>query len=242
MTVVEIRHASKRFGPVTALDGLDFRIQKGEIVGLLGRNGAGKTTAVRLLLGLSSPDSGTIRVFGNDPRESETRKRIGAMLQVAHIRDTAKPAELIDLFSSYYANPMPYAQVVDTAMLHGLEQRLVGKLSGGEKQRVLFAIAICGNPDLLVLDEPTVGLDAESRRGLWKSIRAFAARGSSVLLTTHYLEEADALSNRVVVIDHGRVLTEGSPQEIKKAAGDAATLEDAFLAITDPETYFLEIK
>jgi ABC-2 type transport system ATP-binding protein len=217
---------TKSYGDIPALRGIDFHIRPGELVALLGANGAGKTTAVRVLLGLVAPDQGTARVFGGDPRDAANRVRIGAMLQVARVPETLKVREHIDLFSSYYPDPLPFAQLVEMANLQGIENRLFGKLSGGQKQRVLFALAICGNPDLLLLDEPTVGLDVESRRMLWKQIRAFIAGGKSVLLTTHYLAEAEALANRVVVIHKGSIVAEGTPAEIK---GDAATLEDAFI-------------
>ena len=160
--------------------------------------------------------------------------RRGALLQVAKVPETIKVREHIELFSSYYPHPLPFAEVVEAAGLAGIENRLFGDLSGGQKQRVLFALAICGNPDLLFLDEPTVGLDVEARRALWTRIRAFVARGGSVLLTTHYIEEADALANRVVVIQKGRIVAEGTPSEIK--ARTAATgLEDAFLSILKEE-------
>ena len=217
---------TKKYGSVEALRGLDLSINPGELVALLGANGAGKTTAVRILLGLIEPDSGTARVFGGNPRDRKTRERLGAVLQIARVPETLRVAEHIDLFSSYYPNPMPLAEVIDAAGLRGLERRKFGELSGGQQKRVLFALGICGNPDLLVLDEPTVGLDVEARRALWKQIRAFVDRGRSVLLTTHYLAEAEALADRVVVIDKGLNAKEGTPAEIR---GDAASLEDAFL-------------
>ena len=217
---------TKHYGPTPALRGLDLDIRPAELVALLGANGAGKTTAVRILLGLTKPTAGTARVFGGDPRDRATRTRLGAVLQIARVPETLRVREHIDLFSSYYPNPMPMDEVIDAAGLGGLERRKFGELSGGQQKRVLFALGICGNPDLLVLDEPTVGLDVEARRALWKQIRAFVARGRSVLLTTHYLAEAEALADRVVVIDKGLKVREGTPGEIK---GDAATLEDAFV-------------
>jgi ABC-2 type transport system ATP-binding protein len=222
----QFTHVRKNYGMVEALRGLDLTIGPGELVALLGANGAGKTTAVRTLLGLSKPTSGEVRVFGGDPREPRSRTRIGALLQVARVPETLRVREHIHLFSSYYPNPRPIDEVIEAAGLEGLEKRKFGQLSGGQQKRVLFALALCGNPDLLVLDEPTVGLDVEARRGLWKQIRAFISGGRSVLLTTHYLAEAEALANRVVVIHKGVVMAEGTPQEIK---GDAATLEDAFI-------------
>ena len=210
-----LERVSKRFGTTVALDDLSLDVRPGELLSLLGPNGAGKTTAVRLLLGLARPDRGTAQVFGADPRKTKTRLRMGAMLQVGKVPETLRVREHIELFSCYYPNPMPFSDVLDAAGLRGLEGRLFGELSGGQKQRLLFALAICGNPDLLLLDEPTVGLDIDARRAIWEEIRRFVARGRSVLLTTHYLQEADELANRVVVIDHGRVIAEGTPQEIK---------------------------
>jgi ABC-2 type transport system ATP-binding protein len=214
----QLVEVSKRFGDTLALDHFSFTIHPGELVALLGPNGAGKTTAVRLLLGLAHPTEGVARVFGLDPREAANRIRTGAMLQVGRVPETLRVREHLALFSSYYPDPLPMADVLDAASLRGLENRLFGQLSGGEKQRALFALAICGNPDLLVLDEPTVGLDVEARRAIWDQIRSFLVGGRSVLLTTHYLEEADALADRIVVIDHGRSIAEGTPLEIKGSA------------------------
>ncbi len=216
----------KRYDATVALNGLDLTIRAGELLSLLGANGAGKTTAVRLLLGLAKVTSGEARVFGHDPRDAASRMRVGAMLQIARVPETLRVREHIDLFSSYYPDPMPMRDVIEAAGLEGLEKRKYGELSGGQQKRTLFALAICGNPDLLILDEPTTGLDVEARRAMWKQIRAFIARGRSVLLTTHYLAEAEALADRVVVINKGVVVAEGTPREIK---GDAATLEDAFI-------------
>jgi ABC-2 type transport system ATP-binding protein len=217
-SVAELRGVSKRFGSVVALDNLSLDIQRGELLALLGANGAGKTTAVRMLLGLSRPNSGTATVFGNDPTVAANRMRTGAMLQIGKVPETLRVVEHIELFSSYYPNPLPRAEVVKIAGLKGLERRLFGELSGGQKQRVLFALAICGRPDLLILDEPTLGLDVETRRSMWTEIRDYVSRGGSVLLTTHHLEEADALASRVVVIDRGRVLMSGTAEEIKRHA------------------------
>ena len=210
---------TKRYGSTTALDGLSLSLRPGEVVALLGPNGAGKSTAVRLMLGLASPTSGNVRIFGSDPRSNVTRTRVGAMLQVARVVEALKVREHIDLFRSYYPRPLPFAEIVRIAQLEGIEDRMFGKLSGGQKQRVLFALALCGDPDLIFLDEPTVGLDIEARRGLWQQIRILAARGKTVLLTTHYLEEADALAHRIVVINKGRIVSEGTPNEIKRISG-----------------------
>lgn len=209
---------SKSYGSIPALRDVSLSIEPGELVALLGPNGAGKTTAVKLLLGLLPPTSGVARVFGADPRDAANRRRTGAMLQIARVPETLRVREHIDLFSSYYPAPMPYREVIDAAGLHGVEERKFGDLSGGQRQRLLFALAICGNPDLLILDEPTVGLDIEARRGMWTQIRALLGRGKSVLLTTHYLEEADALADRVIVIDRGTIIAEGTPDQIKQRA------------------------
>ena len=210
---------TKRYGTTTALDGLSLTLRAGEVVALLGPNGAGKSTAVRLMLGLGTPSSGRVEVFGSDPRQALTRTRVGAMLQVARITETLRVREHIDLFRSYYPKPLAFEEIVRIAQLSGIEERMFGQLSGGQKQRVLFALAICGDPDLIFLDEPTVGLDIEARRGLWHQIRTLAARGKTVLLTTHYLEEADALAHRIVVINKGRIVSEGTPAEIKRMSG-----------------------
>jgi ABC-2 type transport system ATP-binding protein len=197
------------------LSGIDFRVHAGEILALLGPNGAGKTTAVKLLLGLMQTNAGKVRVFGGDPTNPENRMRTGAMLQVGRVPETLRVREHVDLFSSYYQNPMNAEDVLATAGLKNLRDRRFGDLSGGQKQRVLFALAICGDPDLLFLDEPTVGLDVEARRMLWDEIRKLVSRGKTVLLTTHYLQEADALADRVAVINKGEIIAEGTPATIK---------------------------
>src|ERR1700730_13905745 len=210
----------KNYGEVRALRDVNFAVRSGEVVALLGPNGAGKTTAVKLLLGLMQPNVGRARVFGGDPTNPGNRMRTGAMLQVGRVPETLRVREHIDLFSSYYPNPMPPAEVLAAVGLEKLGDRKFGDLSGGQRQRVLFGLAICGDPDLLFLDEPTVGLDVEARRMLWDEIRRMVTRGKTVLLTTHYLQEADALADRVAVINQGAIIAEGTPSEIKaKTAG-----------------------
>ena len=213
--VASLEGVNKSYGDVRALKGVNFRVRAGEVVALLGPNGAGKTTAVKLLLGLLQPNAGKVRVFGGDPTNPENRMRTGAMLQVGRVPETLRVREHIDLFSSYYQNPMPAAAVLAAAGLEKLSDRKFGDLSAGQRQRVLFALSICGNPDLLFLDEPTVGLDVEARRMLWEEIRQLVGRGKTVLLTTHYLQEADALADRVAVINKGEIIAEGSPAQIK---------------------------
>jgi len=228
MPVAELQNVTKKYGAVTALHGIDLAIERGELLAVLGPNGAGKTTAVRILLGLTEQTSGRAAIFGHRPASRAAKLRRGAMLQVARVPETLRVREHLELFSSYYPDPMPLPEVIAAAGLEGIENKNFGDLSGGQKQRLLFGLAICGNPDFIALDEPTVGLDVEARRALWKQIRAFVARGKSVLLTTHYLDEADALADRVIVIDHGRVVAEGTPSEIKHGS---RSLEDAFLTL-----------
>jgi ABC-2 type transport system ATP-binding protein len=213
--VASLESVNKNYGNVRALRSVDFRVRAGELVALLGPNGAGKTTAVKLLLGLMPPNSGRVQVFGGDPTNPENRMRTGAMLQVGRVPETLRVREHIDLFSTYYPKPMPPAEILAAAGLEKLQDRKFGELSGGQKQRVLFGLAICGDPDLLFLDEPTVGLDVEARRLLWDEIRSMVDRGKTVLLTTHYLQEADALADRVAVINRGEIIAEGTPAEIK---------------------------
>src|SRR5579872_1883178 len=218
--VASLEGVSKSYGNVRALQGVDFRVRAGQVVALLGPNGAGKTTAVKLLLGLLQPNSGKARVFGGDPTNPQNRMRTGAMLQVGKVPETLRVREHIDLFSSYYQKPMAPADVLAAAGLEKVSDRKFGDLSGGQRQRVLFALAICGDPDLLFLDEPTVGLDVEARRMVWDEIRRMVRRGKTVLLTTHYLQEADALADRVAVIHQGEIIAQGTPAEIKaKTAG-----------------------
>lgn len=213
--VASLEGVNKNYGSVRALRDVNLRVHAGEVVALLGPNGAGKTTAVKLLLGLIPPHSGKVRVFGGDPVNPETRIRTGAMLQVGRVPETLRVREHIDLFSCYYPSPMRAADVLAAAGLEPLRDRKFGELSGGQRQRVLFALAVCGDPDLLFLDEPTVGLDVEARRLLWDEIRRLVSRGKTVLLTTHYLQEADALADRVVVINEGQIIAEGTPAQIK---------------------------
>ena len=216
--IASARDVKKSYGDVIALNHLNMEIRAGELLALLGPNGAGKTTLVRLLLGSARPDAGSVSVFGADPHSGQMQTRVGAMLQVGRVPETLKVREHIDLFSSYYPNPLPLDEVLTIAGLTEIKDRAYGELSGGQKQRVLFALAVCGNPDLLFLDEPTVGLDVEARRLMWAQIRTLIARGKTVLLTTHYLNEADALADRILVLNQGAIIAEGTPAEIKARA------------------------
>jgi ABC-2 type transport system ATP-binding protein len=213
--VARLDHVTKRYGDTIALQDFSLDISRGGVLALLGPNGAGKTTSVKLMLGLASPSFGSATLFGGDPKRAANRRRIGAMLQVGKVPETLRVREHIDLFRSYYPAPLPFTEVLELGGLQGIEDKKFGDLSGGQRQRVLFALALCGDPELLFLDEPTLGFDVEVRRAFWKQIRGFVARGRTVLLTTHYLEEADALADRVVVINHGSIVADGSPTEIK---------------------------
>lgn len=210
-----LQNIYKRYGSATALADVSLTLRPGEVVALLGPNGAGKTTAVNLLLGLARPDGGRVRLFGGSPQPAAVRARVGAMLQLSGVPETLTVAEHLRVFASYYPRPSPLGEVTERTGLTGLERRLYGKLSGGQKQRLHLALALIGNPDLLVLDEPTVGLDVSSRHALWNVIRDAAAAGKTVLLTTHLLEEADALADRVVILQGGRVRAEGTPAAVK---------------------------
>lgn len=200
---------------VKAVQGLDLQVRAGELLAILGPNGAGKSTAIGMLTGLTAPSSGHARLFGGDPRDVRARRRLGVMLQASGVPQTLRVRELLTEFRGYYPDPLPLAQLLTAAGLDGLEARMFGELSGGQQRRVQFALALAGNPDLLVVDEPTTGLDVEARRSLWATLRELARSGRGVVLTTHYLEEADALADRIIVIDHGVVIAQGSPVEIK---------------------------
>ena len=208
-------NVTKNYGAVQALKDFSLQVRAGQLTAVLGPNGAGKTTAIRLLLGLARPTSGRVSVFGGDPALTETHIRVGAMLQVGRVPETLRVREHIDLFSSYYPKPLALSETLSIAGIEDLRNRKFGDLSGGQKQRVLFALAICGNPDLLFLDEPTVGLDVEARHLLWDEIRKLRTQGKTVVLTTHYLEEADALADRIVVINKGSMIAQGTPSEVK---------------------------
>ena len=220
-SAVALSGVVKRYGSVEALRGIDLTVERGEIVAILGPNGAGKTTAISLLLGLRRPDAGTVRVLGGDPEAVTTRARVGAMLQESGVPTMLTVRELVELFSGYYPRPRPAAEVLTAAGLDDLADRRAGALSGGQRQRLYFALSLVGNPELVFLDEPTTGMDVESRRRFWDIVRDLAVGGTTVIFATHLLEEADALATRIVVIDHGRVVRSGTPAEIKALAGGA---------------------
>ena len=214
-TVARLEAARKLYGPTCALDGVDLQLHRGEVLALLGANGAGKSTAISLLLGLRRPDAGTATLFGQPAGAADARRRIGVMLQSAGIPENALVRELLDLTRSYYPTPRSVADCIAMAGLDGLMDRRYGRLSGGQQRRVQFALAICGDPELLFLDEPTTGLDIDVRQRMWATIRELVAAGAGVLLTTHYLEEAEALADRVTVLNRGRVVAAGTMQDVR---------------------------
>src|ERR1700680_3247399 len=212
--------ATKKYGSVEALKGVNIDIELGEVVAMLGPNGAGKTTSISLLLGLRKPTSGKALLFGLQPDDLNARSRVGVMLQESGIPTVLKVSELVDLFRSYYPKPMARDRAIAMAGLEEKANAQVKELSGGQKQRLYFALAVCGDPDVLFLDEPTVGMDVEGRRSFIERIVVFLQQAVTLVLTTHYLEEADQLAKRVIVIDRGLVIADASPQEIKsKVAG-----------------------
>lgn len=232
---VSLTAVAKAYGPVKAVDGLDLEIRKGGVTALLGPNGAGKSTTIGLMLGHLRPDAGTARIFGHDPRDLAARRRVGVMLQSAKLPRQLTVAEHVALFAGYYPDPMPLADAISLAGLEGLERRRASALSGGQQRRLQFAIAVVGRPDLLLLDEPSVGLDLEARRAMWANVRKLREGGVTILLTTHHLEEAEALADSVVVIDKGRVRSSGTVAEMKAVVSGrtircATALDDAALA------------
>jgi ABC-2 type transport system ATP-binding protein len=213
--VVELSGARKHYGEVEALRGVDLSIGSGELVAILGPNGAGKTTALSLMLGLRKPRGGQARLFGLDPADRRARSRCGVMLQESGTTGVLTVRELVDLFRSYYPSPLATDRVLAMAGIGAKASALAGTLSGGERQRLYFALAICGDPDALFLDEPTLGMDVGARRAFLESVRALSAAGRTIVLTTHYLDEADQLARRIVVIDHGVVIADATPRELK---------------------------
>jgi ABC-2 type transport system ATP-binding protein len=205
----------KRYGTLLALDGVSLAIEHGEVTALLGPNGAGKTTTLALLLGLAAPSAGKVEVLGGAAGSLSVRRRTGVMLQSAALPDTLRVGELLQLVSGYYAAPLALAEVARLAGVGELLATAYGRLSGGQQRRVQFALAVCGNPQLLFLDEPTTGLDIEARESLWTVVRELTARGCAILLTTHYLEEAEALAERVAVLVRGRIVSCGTTQEMR---------------------------
>ncbi|MFI6011862.1 ABC transporter ATP-binding protein [Streptomyces sp. NPDC051243] len=231
-TAVAFDQVSKVYGDVRAVDGLSLTLHPGETVALLGPNGAGKSTTLDLLLGLKRPDSGTVRVFGTGPREAIVAGRVGAMLQSGGLMDEVTVAELVRLACDLHPRPYQVSDVLARAGIAQIADRKVDKLSGGQAQRVRFALATAGDSDLIVLDEPTTGMDVTTRHAFWATMREQADQGRTVLFATHYLEEADAIADRVLVLHRGRLLADGTAAEIKAKAGARRISFD----LDDPQT------
>jgi ABC-2 type transport system ATP-binding protein len=210
---------SKRYGAVLALDRLSLEIHAGEVLAVLGPNGAGKSTALSLLVGLIRASSGRTELFGMDPTAPAARRNLGVMLQSGDPPEALTVTEHVRLFSGYYPQPRAVAETLELAQLSELGKRRYGTLSGGQKRRVQFALAICGRPQLLLVDEPTTGLDVEARRGFWQVLRGLVAQGTAIVLTTHYLEEADALADRIALIQHGALAALDTPLALKSRVG-----------------------
>ena len=230
----------KRYPDVVAVDGLSLSVQRGECFGLLGPNGAGKTTTIEILEGLVEPDAGEVVVLGLTWRghERELRQRLGIQLQETQLNDKLTVEETLRLFRSFYGDGPPVDELIAFVELESKRASRVGKLSGGQKQRLAVACGLAGSPDLLFLDEPTTGLDPQSRRQLWDVLRRFRATGGTILLTTHYMDEAETLCDRVAIVDQGRVIALGAPTELIASLGaprvvtHQGTLEDVFMALT----------
>ncbi|WP_431934732.1 ABC transporter ATP-binding protein [Micromonospora sp. RP3T] len=219
MILARAEQVSRRYGEVLALDRVDLTVQGGELVGLLGPNGAGKSTLINLLVGLRRPTAGRVELLGGDPRDPASRRQLGVTPQETGLPGTLRVGEVVDFVSAHFPDPVPRGELLDRFGLTDQVRRQTGGLSGGQRRRLAVALAFVGRPRLVVLDEPTTGLDVEARHALWDAIRAFHADGGTVLLSSHYLEEVEALAQRVVVIGHGRVLADDSVAAIRGIVG-----------------------
>ena len=222
-TGISLRGLTKTFkspqGPVPAVRGVDIDITPGETVALLGPNGAGKSTTIDMMLGLLPPDSGTVTLFGGTPAQAVAAGKIGAMLQVGSVVQDLSVREMLTMMASLYPHPLGVDEVIELTKIQDLEGRKTTKLSGGQTQRLRFALGLISNPELFVLDEPTVALDVEARRDFWATMRTFTSRGKTVVFATHYLEEADAYADRIILMAHGKVVADGPSTEIKATVG-----------------------
>jgi ABC-2 type transport system ATP-binding protein len=227
---IRLAGLTKRYGTVTAIDGIDLTIAPGEVVALLGPNGAGKSTTIDMMLGLSRPDAGSVAIHGRPPQDAIRNGAVGAMLQSNGLLPDLTVGETLALTASFYARPRPVRQAMERAGIAELARKRVGSLSGGQQQRVRFAVALVADPSLIILDEPTTGLDAQARRAFWTSMREETARGRTVLFATHYLDEADAYADRIVLLRSGRIVADGTAAQVKAVAAGRtirATLPDA---------------
>jgi ABC-2 type transport system ATP-binding protein len=215
---IALRGVRKNFGSVQAVRGIDLDISSGEIVAFLGPNGAGKTSTIDITLGLSQPNAGSVAVYGLHPRQAISRGLVSAVMQTGGLLKDLTVAETVEYTASLFTDTRPVAEVLQRAGITSIADRLVGKCSGGEQQRLRFAMALLPDPELLILDEPTTGMDVEGRRGFWSAIRQDAARGRTVLFATHYLEEADAYADRIILLRHGKVVADGTSSEVKAMA------------------------
>jgi ABC-2 type transport system ATP-binding protein len=230
VAAVSLSGVTKSFGDVQAVRGIDLELQQGEIVAFLGPNGAGKTTTIDMMLGLSRPTTGSVRVLGMEPRQAIARGLVSAVMQTGGLIKDLTVRETVEYTASLFADTRPVDEVLDDAGITGIADRKVAKCSGGEQQRLRFAMALLSDPALLLLDEPTTGMDVEGRRTFWSAIRRDAGTGRTVLFATHYLEEADQYADRIVLISRGRVVADGSGSEIRALATGRsvrATLPDA---------------
>ncbi|WP_166354293.1 ABC transporter ATP-binding protein [Phytoactinopolyspora limicola] len=221
MTIIEVENLHKRYGEHVAVDDVSFSVDKGEIFGILGPNGAGKTTSVECIEGLRQPDGGTVRVFGLDPARDRTAltQRLGAQLQESALQEKLKVAEAIDLYSSFYENPADGDELIELLGLASKRDTQYRKLSGGQKQRLSIALALVGNPEIAVLDELTTGLDPQARRDTWALIESVRDRGVSIVLVTHFMDEAERLCDRLALIDRGRVVAIDTPDGLVQQVG-----------------------
>ncbi len=213
--IAQVNQVNKYFGEKQVLNDVNMSLYEGEVLAILGPNGAGKTTLINLMLGRLSLSAGTMEIFGRQPGDIQVKRLCGTMLQVSSLPDMSTVAEHIQLFQSYYADPMAYDDVIALSGLEKVQDQYSKNLSGGQKQRLLFALAICGNPQLLFLDEPSVGMDINARKSLWKTIIDLKNKGKTIVLTTHYLEEADQLADRIVMLNQGQVIYHGTPDDVK---------------------------
>ncbi|PKR84156.1 ABC transporter ATP-binding protein [Heyndrickxia camelliae] len=232
--IVRIQHVTKTFQDKKAVNNVSFSIKKGEVIAILGPNGAGKTTTISMLLGLLHPTSGSIQLFGLNPSEKKVREKIGTMLQEVSVMNGLKSKELLELIRNYYPNPLSLKELIQLTGLTDTDLRTrAEKLSGGQKRRLSFALALSGNPDLIMFDEPTVGMDITSRNRFWKTIKQLAAQGKTIIFTTHYLQEADDVAERILLFHNGSIIADGTPAEIKARIAKQAvsfTTNDPFQA------------